>query len=113
MSKHLIRLVFNSRVNNYEDKIAFIAQQIKDRFGNEVDAYLPLERKANLAKLIYLKVSSFDDAMKLADKINEFLREPATTAGLQTHGIQTSGRSLDGQYAQGWRGTFAQRFDFK
>ena len=113
MKEHLIRLAFNSRVNNYEDKIAYIAERIKQRFGDKVDAELPLSKRSSVAKLIYLQTTSFDEAMSLADQISAFMHEPETERYLATANIRSAGRSVDDQYAQGWRGKFAQRFDFE
>lgn len=113
MSEHLIRLAFNGRVNNYEDKIAYIADRIKLRFGDRVDAELPLSRRTAAAKLIYLKTETFGQAMALADEISSFLHEKETVAYLGTANIRQAGRCVDSQYARGWRGTFAQRFDFE
>lgn len=113
MGKHLIRLAFNNRVDNYEDKIAYIAERIKQRFGDRVDAQLPLSKRIAAAKLIYLQVDTFDKAMALADEINTFLHEEESVRHLNTANIRQSIRCPDDQYARGWRGTFAQRFEFQ
>ncbi len=113
MNTHLIRLAFNQRVSGYEDKVAFIAQKIKDRFGEKVDAELPLSRSANRAKLVYLQTGSFDEAVKLAGQISDFILEPATRSALSNQGITYQGRGIDNQHARGWHGIFAQKFDFQ
>lgn len=113
MSKHQIRLAFNSRVNNYEDKIAYIAQLVADKFGDKVDASLPLSRNPNVVKAVYFKEgTSFDDAFKLADEIREFLKSPEVKGKFSVSDISFSTSSLDSQYAKGWRGTFAEIFSF-
>ncbi len=112
MRSHKIRLVFNNRVVHCEAKIALIAEQIKTRFGNQVNVELPLSKNRNVEKFVYLHVGGFDDAMTLADQIGRFLCENETAAALQKAGIHFSTRCVDSQYAQGWCGTFAQKFIF-
>ena len=113
MRQHLINLHFESRVNGYEDKIAYIAQRIAERFGDKVDADLPLANKRQLAKLVYLNATNFGEAMRMADDIDSFLKEPEILEGLKQQGIDYALRCPDRDYAAGWRGTFAQRFEFK
>lgn len=84
MTQHQIRLAFNSRVTNYEEKIARIARIIADKFGDKVDISLALSiepndpkvvKEPNVPKVIQFKKGiSFDDASKLAEEIKEFLK---------------------------------------
>jgi hypothetical protein len=110
--KPLISLAFNKRVSSYEDKIAYIAERIKQRFGDRVDAELPLSKRSSVAKLIYLKASTFDEAMKLADEIHAFLQENETVRYLNAANIRHITRGIDNDYARGWRGRFAEKFVF-
>ena len=112
MQKHLIRLAFDTRVERYEEKIAHIAACIKKRFGERVDVELPLSKCTTAAKLIYLQADTFEEARALADEIKSFLGTDETVRYLNTANIKLSTVCIDDDYARGWRGTFAQRFDF-